>query len=126
MRERMEISKNSIQKGAEAEEAAVRFYEDEGYEVLVRNYRLPYGELDLVVTDGVEVVVVEVKGRKEFREWEADHALWREKKRKLLRVTEIYLDRHEHLLPLVYAVRLDIVYVTQGRVQEVFEGEPFV
>lgn len=119
-------TKNSIQKGAEAEGAAVKHYEAAGYTVLARNFRLPYGELDLVARLDNEVVVVEVKGRKEFRAWEAESPRWRVKKRKLWRATEVFLDRNEDLLPPLYVVRLDIVYVTQGRVSEVFEGEPFV
>jgi putative endonuclease len=122
----MKLTKTSIEKGAEAEEAAARYYQADGYRVLARNFRLAMGELDLVVEREGEVVIVEVKGRKEFREWEAESPLWRRKKRSLRRTTEVFLERHENMLPPLYSVRLDIVYVTQGRVSEVFMGEPFV
>ena len=126
MRLRMETKKTTTQIGAEAEEVAAKFYQSEGFKILARNYRLKMGELDLVVVRGPEVRIIEVKSRKEFRDWEAQSPLWREKKRRLWRTTQVYLDRHEHILPPLYVVLLDIVFVTQGRVSHQFEGEPFV
>lgn len=118
--------KQNKKLGLEAEQIAAAYYRERGYSVLARNFRLPYGELDLVVGNEEEVVVVEVKGRSRFRDWEAEHPRWRQKKRRMRRVVQVFLGRFEHLLPDFYGIRLDIVYVTQGRVSEVYEGEPFV
>jgi putative endonuclease len=44
-----------------SERAAARFLRKLGYRILVRNYRCPLGEIDLVALDGRCVVFVEVR-----------------------------------------------------------------
>ena len=50
--------------GAVGEALARRYLEREGYEVLERNYRTRYGEIDLVVRRGGALVFIEVKARR--------------------------------------------------------------
>ena len=50
--------------GREGEDRAARYFEDNGYAVLARNWRCRVGEIDLVVASGEQVVVVEVKTRR--------------------------------------------------------------
>jgi putative endonuclease len=49
--------------GPLGEELAARAYEESGARVLARNRRGPFGEIDLLVEDGEELVAVEVKTR---------------------------------------------------------------
>lgn len=49
--------------GAEGEELAKRYLEDRGIVVLARNWRCREGELDIVATDGEQLIVCEVKTR---------------------------------------------------------------
>ncbi|RJQ33661.1 YraN family protein [Candidatus Parcubacteria bacterium] len=49
--------------GRYGEELAKKYYESLGYQVIRQNYRTRYGELDLVVQKGQEILVVEVKTR---------------------------------------------------------------
>lgn len=49
--------------GARGEALAAAWYVDNGYEILDRNWRCRHGELDLIVTNGVQVVFCEVKTR---------------------------------------------------------------
>jgi putative endonuclease len=50
--------------GGRGEDEAARHFERLGYEVLARNHRTRYGELDLVVADASTIVFVEVKTRR--------------------------------------------------------------
>ncbi|SDZ89535.1 YraN family protein [Rubrimonas cliftonensis] len=47
--------------GLAGEDAAARFYESRGAEVLARRWRAPEGEIDLIVRDGGVIAFVEVK-----------------------------------------------------------------
>jgi putative endonuclease len=49
--------------GRTGEELAARHLAGRGYTILERNYRAPYGEIDLIALDGGTVVFVEVKTR---------------------------------------------------------------
>ncbi|HOA74757.1 MAG TPA: YraN family protein [Phycisphaerae bacterium] len=49
--------------GRSGERQAERFLRKLGYRTVVRNYRCPHGEIDLVMLDGATVVFVEVKTR---------------------------------------------------------------
>jgi putative endonuclease len=50
--------------GRAGEALAAQHLERLGYEVLARNHRTRFGELDLIATDGESIVFVEVKTRR--------------------------------------------------------------
>jgi putative endonuclease len=50
-------------RGRRGEELAARHFQALGFEVLARNHRTRFGELDLVVFDGRTLVFAEVKTR---------------------------------------------------------------
>lgn len=52
-----------LRTGARGEDLAARYLESVGLVVLSRNWRCREGELDLVATDGEQLVVCEVKTR---------------------------------------------------------------
>jgi putative endonuclease len=49
--------------GEQGEERACRFLRRHGYRILERNYRCPFGELDIVAVKGKTLVFCEVKAR---------------------------------------------------------------
>ncbi len=54
---------NNKELGALGEGCAAVYLEEEGYELLDRNWRCDGGEADLICRDGEEIVLVEVKTR---------------------------------------------------------------
>jgi putative endonuclease len=50
--------------GQKAENRAAAYLRLRGYSILERNYKVPQGEIDLVVRQGDAIVFVEVKARK--------------------------------------------------------------
>ena len=50
--------------GRWGEDLAARYLAARGYAILVRNYRTPAGELDIIASDGETLVFVEVKTRR--------------------------------------------------------------
>ncbi len=72
-------------RGQRGEALAAAHFERLGFEVLARNHRTRYGELDLVVYDGDHLVFVEVKARREGSgdPWENLHELKRSQVRRM-------------------------------------------
>ena len=71
--------------GQQGEDLAAQHFERLGFDVLARNHRTRYGELDLVVYDGTTLVFVEVKTRRSHsREpWENLHSVKQSKVRRM-------------------------------------------
>ncbi|NPB06033.1 MAG: YraN family protein [Aquificae bacterium] len=89
-------------RGRYYEELALSYLLSVGYTLLGRNLRTPYGEIDLLLKDGDELVVVEVKGGR--------LGLERFDKRKFLKVV-----RSAYAL-LDEPFRVDLVVVDKGKV----------
>jgi putative endonuclease len=72
-------------RGQRGEDLAVAHFERLGFEVLARNHRTRYGELDLVVYDGERLVFVEVKTRRDGsgEPWDNLHELKRSQVRRM-------------------------------------------
>ena len=71
--------------GQTGEDLAAAHFERLGYTVLARNHRTRYGELDLVVCDGSNLVFVEVKTRRQGSgsPWDNLHDLKRSQVRRM-------------------------------------------
>jgi putative endonuclease len=72
-------------RGRLGEDLAAAHFERLGYDVLARNHRTRYGELDLVVCDGETLVFVEVKTRRDGtgNPWDNLHELKRSQVRRM-------------------------------------------
>jgi putative endonuclease len=82
--------------GKWGEEMAAKFLEDKGFHVINRNYRTPFGELDLIVQIDDETRFVEVKTRTGLNFGQPEEAITRTKRAHLLRAVQAYwLDRIE-------------------------------
>ena len=79
-------------KGRAAEERAVRFLLASGYEVLERNARSSLGELDVVATEGGDLVFVEVRSREDDGRGAAEETVGHAKQRQLARAAEAFLE----------------------------------
>jgi len=108
--------------GAEGEDQAARWYEEQGYEVLERNWRRREGEVDLIVRRGATVVFSEVKTRTSDRFGTGAESVLPAKQRRIRRLASRWLSE---LTPAVgrarIEVRFDVVSITAGTV-EVIEG----
>lgn len=104
--------------GAAGEQAAARWYEARGYEVLARNWRCREGEIDLVVRRGGTVVICEVKTRTSASYGLPAEAVTAAKQRRLRVLARQWLAQSGLYAP---AVRFDVVAVLAGRV-EVIQG----
>lgn len=79
--------------GKIGEDVAVKFLEKNNYKILERNYRKPWGEIDIIASDvkNNELVFVEVKTQNEKFEWRPEENVSFHKKRQLSRIILTYL-----------------------------------
>jgi putative endonuclease len=100
--------------GALGEQLAVDHLTSLGLEVLDRNWRCRYGELDVIVADNTTrtVVFVEVKTRTSDRFGGVQEAVTPDKVRRLRRLAGLWLASHGGGWA---AVRIDVVGVRIGR-----------
>jgi putative endonuclease len=77
--------------GARGEALAARWYEERGYEVVARNWRVAGGELDLIVRHGRAMVFCEVKTRATTRFGSPAEAVTPAKQRRVRRLAATYL-----------------------------------
>ena len=99
--------------GKAGEELAARHLQRLGYEVLARNHRTRFGELDIVATDGGSIVFVEVKTRSagSGRPWDSLHDL---KRAQVRRMAAAFLSEVRDR-PRAADLRFDAVGVILGR-----------
>lgn len=97
--------------GASGERLAAGLLEERGYRVVARNWRCPYGELDVIAEDGPELVFVEVKTRRGTGMGSPEEAITPAKRRHLIAAAQTYLaERGEEQRPY----RFDVVAIELG------------
>ena len=103
-------------KGKEGEEEAIGYLQKLGYQIVETNYRLDYGEIDIICRDkkskeGDTLVFVEVK-RRLGESYPPEEAITKQKVHKIKQVAEYYASEHPDLPQLL---RFDVVAIENTR-----------
>lgn len=101
--------------GSGYEQMAAGFLKREGYEILERNFRCRQGEIDLIAREGVYLVFVEVKYRRNGGRGAPEEAVDRRKQQRICRTAAYYMVKHQ-----IYDTcpcRFDVVAVEGQRVR---------
>ncbi|MBI4239697.1 YraN family protein [Candidatus Uhrbacteria bacterium] len=103
--------------GQIGEQAACDFLYKKGYNILQRNYRVPGGEIDIIVRDKGEIIFVEVKARSSTIYGHPEESVHFVKQKKMARAIRSYLLRYTSDPPF----RIDIiaVIISMNKVQQV-------
>ena len=96
--------------GAAAEDAALALLLERGLSLLARNVRYPFGEIDLVMREGAELVFVEVRYRRDARFGGAAVSVDAAKRRKLARAAQAWIGSHRQFAQA--GCRFDVVAAT--------------
>jgi putative endonuclease len=103
------MSKQNLYLGKTGEEAAVGFLRDNGYKILVRNYKTKLGEIDIVAKDKDTLAFIEVKTRKSDRFGAPLESVIKFKQRQISKATLAFL-KENNLLDK--KARFDVVSIT--------------
>jgi len=104
--------------GPKGEDAAASYLQKKGYEILCRNYRQRFGEIDIVARDGEVLVFVEVKTRRSQRYGTPFEAIDQRKQRQLSKVALHYITRYK-----LYdqPARFDVIAVSWSKEKPEFD-----
>lgn len=103
--------------GGRGERAAAQFLLDAGYDLIARNFRTRYGEIDIIARQGDTLVFVEVKTRRSGRAGTGREAVTRRKQDNIITVALQYMQLHG--LGDDQNVRFDVVEVGPGGITHI-------
>ena len=112
-------SQNST-TGKLGEDIAVKYLENHNYKILGRNYRKPWGEIDIIASENIgknqflarqsqELVFIEVKTQNQEFEWRPEENITFHKKRQLSRIIATYLKANK--IPENQNWRIDVLAI---------------
>jgi putative endonuclease len=102
------MSKYRQQLGRWGEDLAVKFLVDEGYLILDRNVRTPYGEIDIIAMQSNLIVFVEVKTRSTTNLGMPEESVTLKKQKHMIDAIEFY--NQDHPYP-DYDWRIDVIAI---------------
>jgi putative endonuclease len=100
--------------GHSGESIAAVFLEKKGYTILEKNYRTPYGEIDLIAHQADTIIFIEVKTRASSSLGPPEISITRRKAKHMRDAAEYYIQEHPDLQN---EWRIDVISV-QTNVQE--------
>jgi putative endonuclease len=119
------LTRERLNLGSYGEELALKKIKKLGYKKIIRNYRCPLGEVDLVARDGDCLVFIEIKTRKGKSLAYAKEAVDARKRRQLSKVALSYMKSNQCN---DVKARFDVIAITidQGQtnievIQDAFE-----
>ncbi len=104
-----------LRLGKRGERLALRLLQELGMEVLCRNYRCPYGEIDIVAREERMLCFVEVKTRRRLFRARPAAAVGQAKRKRIVRSAKHYL-RELGRPPLPYRYDIVELIVNRGRI----------
>ena len=107
--------------GKLGEDVAIKYLEKHEYKILERNYRKPWGEIDIIASENIvknqflarqsqELVFIEVKTQNQKFEWRPEENITFHKKHQLSRIVTTYLKANK--IPEDQNWRIDVLAIT--------------
>lgn len=104
------------EKGMFGENLAVKYLKQSNFEIIKRNYKNDYGEIDIIAAKDGYLVFVEVKARSSLDFGQPAEAVNIHKIRKISQVASAYI----HAKRLYdYPVRFDVIEICEGKINHI-------
>lgn len=113
---------NTRKIGTDKEIAAAEYLQNNGMQILERNFRCRQGEIDIIGRHGGYLVFVEVKYRKSLNCGTAKDAVDLKKQRRICRVADYY--RYIHHYTVDTSVRYDVLAIQDGEISWIQNAFP--
>ncbi len=99
--------------GTKGENLAEQYLRKKSYKILCKNFRTPFGEIDIIAKHGETIVFVEVKLRKTKRYGTPEEAITSYKKRHIIKSAFFYLKRYS-LFEI--SIRFDVIAISPSAI----------
>jgi len=106
--------KNTKIIGDSGESLAIRYLKKKGFEMMERNFRARFGEIDIIAIDEDMLVFVEVKMKRSGQFGDPGEMITEKKLAKIKRTAEYYLQEKE-LGDIGW--RIDAVLIREGKIE---------
>ncbi len=116
-----ERDKQNKKLGKKGENLAVKYLKKQGYKIIKRNFKNPFGEIDIIAKKEDTVAFIEVKTRLSDIFGVPSQAVTRDKCRKYVQGAKFFFAERN----VDYIIRFDIIEVFNGDVNHIiaaFEG----
>jgi len=100
---------SSVDLGKKGENLAVFSLESGGMEIIARNFRSKYGEIDIIALEGETIVFIEVKSWSVYGMEDLQYSVDIKKQSKIIKTAKYFLSTNRKYSNM--AVRFDIVFV---------------
>ena len=91
------MSKQGLYLGKKGEETAVGLLKDNGYKILLKNYKTKLGEIDIIASDKGTICFIEVKTRQSDRFGSPSEAISASKQRQISKAALVFLKERKLL-----------------------------
>jgi putative endonuclease len=105
---------NNAVRGRKGEEQAAAALEASGMEIIARNFRSKYGEVDIVALSGETVVFIEVKAWSAYGIENLQYGLDLRKQRKIIKTAKYFLCENREYSRM--AIRFDVVFIKNNSI----------
>lgn len=106
---------NKRKIGTDKETLAAQYLEEQGVRIIVRNFRIRQGEIDLIGYDGEYLVFFEVKYRNTRQKGLPEEAVGLQKQKAICRVADYY--RSTRRISLNKAMRYDVLAIEKEEIR---------
>ena len=110
-----DIGKHNRRLGAKGERRAVKHLKSAGYKILKRNYKCPFGEVDIIAEKGDTVAFVEVKTRLSDNFGTPAEAVDAQRRQRYVQTAKFYFSGRE----IDSVVRFDIIEIFRNEINHI-------
>ncbi len=100
---------NRQKLGQKGEDMAVAFLQSKGFKIIKRNFEAGQNEIDIITSDNVDLVFVEVKSIRSPSYGSAEFRIPLKKQRSIIKAAYAYLNTYK--IPSDMGVRFDVICV---------------
>lgn len=97
------------------ERKAVRYLKKRGYRIVARNFKCPFGEVDIIAEDGEAVAFIEVKTRRSLAYGAPNEAVDARRRQRYIRSAKYFYAGRQ----MQKVVRFDVIEVFNGEINHI-------